>query len=254
MSVVDDSYGAERRLEEHAVMPLAGGIAMMGYQCGQLWGAAFAAGARACELYGAGPAARAATLRVSEVLAARFAGGYPSVNCSDMTGLEWKTTDGKAIAKYIILGGPVKCFSMTARFAQVARKELDAAFAARQPEPPPGPISCASLLAEKLGASEERAVMVAGLAGGIGLSGEACGALGAALWFMSLRKQEQGGAVEFTGPAVDAVIERFLSEIEGGFECASIVGRKFRDTDDHASYVAGGGCARIIEALAAPGE
>jgi hypothetical protein len=250
MGVVDDSYGAQLKIEEHAVMPLAGGIAMMGYQCGQVWGAALAAGARAKEVYGPGAAARAATLRASERLAARFAGSYPSLNCSDMTGLEWKETDVKAVAKYVALGGPIKCFSMAAGYALVARREIDGEFAAAQAEPPAGPISCASLLAERLGASEERAVMVAGFAGGIGLSGEACGALGAALWFMSLSRQEQGGQVEFTGPSVDALIERFLSAIDGDFECASIVGRKFRDTEDHAAYVASGGCARIIDALA----
>lgn len=54
MSVVDDSYGAQLKMEEHAVMPLAGGIAMMGYQRGQVWGAALGAGAHANARYGPG--------------------------------------------------------------------------------------------------------------------------------------------------------------------------------------------------------
>jgi hypothetical protein len=251
MSVVDDSYGTPLKLEEHAVMPLAGGIAMMGYQCGQVWGAALAAGARAYQLYGPGGHARAAALLASVRLAGRFAGSYTSLNCSDVNGLEWKDVGAKGLAKYLLTGGPVKCFSMTASYARFVRAEVDAAFSAAPPEPPPGAVSCASLLLEKLGASEARAVMVAGLAGGIGLSGQACGALGAALWFMSICKQEDGGDVEFTGPAVDALLERFLGAIDGDFECASIVGRQFAGVDDHAAYIAGGGCARLIDALAA---
>lgn len=250
MSVVDDSYGIPLKVEEHAVMPLAGGIAMMGYQCGQVWGGALAAGARANELYGPGAVARTAALGASVRLAARFAGTYTSLNCSDVTGLEWKDADTKGVAKYIVTGGPIKCFGMTASYAQVARAEIDAEFCGAPPEPPPGPVSCASLLLERLGASEQRAAMVAGFAGGIGLSGEACGALGAALWFMSIRKQEEGGKVEFTGLSVDALIQRFLGTIEGDFECASIVGRKFSGVEDHAAYVAAGGCARLIDALA----
>ena len=46
MGVVDASFGHPMKVEEKAVMPLAGGVANMGYQCGMLWGAALAAGAQ----------------------------------------------------------------------------------------------------------------------------------------------------------------------------------------------------------------
>ncbi len=57
MSVVDDSFEHPMSLEEHAVMPLAGGLMGYGYQCGMLWGAALAAGAHAYHLFGTGPRA-----------------------------------------------------------------------------------------------------------------------------------------------------------------------------------------------------
>ena len=41
------------QLEERAADPWAGGL-MQGYQCGQLWDAALAAGAQAHRLWGAG--------------------------------------------------------------------------------------------------------------------------------------------------------------------------------------------------------
>ena len=70
MSVVDDSFNHPLALEEHATMPLAGGIEQMGYQCGQLWGAALAAGAEAYRLFGPGPRAEAAAVIAAHVIRA----------------------------------------------------------------------------------------------------------------------------------------------------------------------------------------
>jgi hypothetical protein len=70
---------------------------------------------------------------------------------------------------------------MAARYAPVALREIDAALSDPTVEAPHGPLSCAAVLARKMGAVDQHAVMAAGLAGGIGLSGGACGALGAAV-------------------------------------------------------------------------
>lgn len=252
MSVVDDSYGYDLKPEEHAVIPLAGGIAQLGYQCGQVWGSALAAGARAFDLYGAGAAAQTAALHASARLIARFGGSYGSVNCSDLIGMEWKQADLAHFAKFVARGGPVKCFSMTAGFGTATRATIDAALAEELPARPALPVSCAALLANRRGASEQHATMLAGFAGGVGLSGEACGALGAALWLAALDEVRRGGNVDLLNPRHMVIVERFLSAIDGGCECAAIVGRKFAGPADHAEYIASGGCARIIDALAAP--
>jgi hypothetical protein len=34
------------------------------------------------------------------------------------------------------------------------------------------------------------------------------------------------------------------------FECSRIIGRRFEDIGDHASYLRDGGCSEIIDALA----
>ena len=47
-------------------------------------------------------------------------------------------------------------------------------------------ISCATEVAKKMGATDEEMTMVAGFAGGLGLSGNACGALSTAIWMNSL--------------------------------------------------------------------
>ncbi len=103
-----------------------------------------------------------------------------------------------------------------------------------------------------MGASDLHAVMAAGLAGGIGLSGGACGALGAAIWILEMNRVKDGtGKVEFNSPEATEAIDRLLQSSDGEFECAKIVGRRFEDVADHAAYLRAGGCARIIEALAA---
>ncbi len=95
-------------------------------------------------------------------------------------------------------------------------------------------------------------VMAAGLAGGIGLSGGACGALGAAIWILGMKSLRDGDAkVSFKAPAASQLIERFLKCTDYEFECSTIVGRTFDGVGDHADYVCKGGCSKIIEALAA---
>ena len=72
MSVVDRSYDQPLEIEEHAVMPMAGGLMQYGYQCGMLWGAALAAGAQAYRLLGAGPRAEAEAVLAAQRLVESF--------------------------------------------------------------------------------------------------------------------------------------------------------------------------------------
>jgi hypothetical protein len=251
MSVVGGSFDHPLALEEHATLPLAGGIEQMGFQCGQLWGAALAAGAQAHRLYGPGPRAEAAAVIAAQRLAQSFRGSYRSINCAEVTDLDWKNGQARQILKFFLGGGPIRCFSMTAAYARAAIREIDAAFSGDHFEAPAPPVSCAALLAQKMGASESHTVMAAGLAGGIGLSGGACGALGAAIWMLEMNRVQGGtGKVEYNSPEATEAIDRFVGCTDGEFECSKIAGRVFADVGDHAGYLREGGCAKIIEALA----
>jgi hypothetical protein len=98
-------------------------------------------------------------------------------------------------------------------------------------------------------AIEEQGVM--SLAGGIGLSGGACGALGAAVWALGMHCAALGLDYNAVNAKAGELIDHFLKSADFEFECAEIVGRRFEDAEDHAAYVHEGGCADIIEALAA---
>ena len=80
---------------------------------------------------------------------------------------------------------------MAGKYGPSAFDEIKAVLADETMEVQSDPVSCASLFAEKIGATEEHVLMVAGFAGGIGLSGGACGALGAAIWIKGMRMQQE---------------------------------------------------------------
>ena len=254
MSVVNASFDQPLELEEHATLPLAGGIEQMGFQCGQLWGAALAAGARAYQLFGSGPQAEVAAVIGAQRLAETFRTSYKSINCSEVIDLDWKNPNTTQILKFFLKGGPIRCFTSTAGFARTAFSEINVSFADDHREAPAPPISCAALLAQKMGASDLHTVSAAGLAGGIGLSGGACGALGAAIWLIEMARVQTGtGKVEYNSPEATEAIDRFLQSSGGEFECSAIVGRKFENVNDHAAYLRAGGCSKIVEALATSG-
>jgi hypothetical protein len=242
------------KLEERAVAPLAGGILTQGYQCGQLWGAALAAGAQAHRLLGSGPQAEAAAVATAQRLVAAFDGDYGNINCSDLTEMNWKDVQAQQVVKYIATGRILRCFTMSGGYAQTTYRVIHEALHGPPIEAPEPPVSCASLLVQAMGGSELHQTMAAGFAGGIGLSGGACGALGAAIWLSSMQEIEAGTfkMMNLDSPRLQAIIERYLESADYEFECANVVGRKFEDVHDHAAHLRGGGCAQIIAALAAP--
>ena len=233
-------------------MPLAGGIAGMGYQCGMLWGAALAAGAQAFRTFGPGPQAETAAMLATQRLVESFrARTKNEINCLEITKINMQgENQALPILKFFLKGGPGICLSKTAKYAKDAFDGIKAAFSEEYFESYPSPVSCATVLAQKMGASEMYAVMAAGFAGGIGLSGGACGALGAALWINSMNHPAEVNGFNYSDSWVGDMIEKYLESADYKFECAEAVGRKFESVDDHADYLRSGGCTGIIEALA----
>jgi hypothetical protein len=239
-------------LEERAADPLAGGL-MRGYQCGMVWGAALAAGAQAYRLFGAGPQAEAGTIMAAQRIVASFRAQNDNIDCREITGIDMASSPSFwTIVRFLIKSGATgSCFGMAARYAKVAFSEINAALSEKRIEAPPAPVSCSAMLAQKMGASDMHTVMAAGFAGGIGFSGSACGALGAAIWITGMNILKDGGTLGLQVPSVLETIERFTECTGDEFECSKIVGRKFESVGDHARYVRDGGCSKIIEVLAA---
>jgi hypothetical protein len=248
--VLNRAYDVPLIREEQATDPLAGGIAEHGYQCGQLWGAALAAGAESYRRLGPGPQAEAAAVVAAQKMMEGFRARYREINCLELTSLDLKKTKPIVqLFKFLLTGKVVRCFSMAAGFAPMAFAQINTALSVNHLEAPAPPVSCAALAAKKLGASDRHAVMAAGLAGGIGLSGGACGALATAIWIAGLNDPREKVDYKAAKARAEETVDRYLKGADYKFECAEIVGRKFESLADHAGYLREGGCSKIIEGL-----
>jgi hypothetical protein len=238
--------------EEHAATSFAGGIMQNGYQCGLIWGAALAAGTRAYQLYGAGPKAETAAVAVSQRLIGTFRTlNKNNINCLEITELDKSSTKMQMVTYFLIKGGTIGCFLRAAKYAKAAFRDINDIMEEENIGTMAGPVSCASMVVQKRGGSPMQAVTAAGLAGGIGLCGGACGALGAAIWLSGIDTiKKSGGKIEFKDPQAEEIISRFLKATDYEYECEKIAGRKFEKVGDHAEYIRQGGCAKIIEVLA----
>jgi hypothetical protein len=249
--VLNRAFDHPLKHEERAAMPFAGGIMQNGYQCGMIWGAALAAGAQAYRLHGPGQQAETMAIIAAQRIVASFQGLNNNINCLEITDLDKSSSTMQMINYFIIKGGTIGCFRMAARYAPVAFKEINTALSEKPIDAPSSPVSCSAMLAQKTGLSDMHRLMVAGFAGGIGLCGGACGALGAAIWIIGMKRLEvQGGKIDYKDPKAAEVINTFMKCTDYEFECSRIVGRKFENIGDHAGYLCDGGCSKIIEVLA----
>lgn len=243
--------------EERAADPLAGGL-MEGHQCGQLWGAALAAGAQAYRLFGSGPKAETAAVIATQRILEAFWKRNKDINCRELIGIDFRNAQSQALKTFanMFLGGKViRCLSMSAQSSQMAFREINTVFSEDHFETPTRPLSCSAVLAQKIGLTDQQVIMAAGFAGGIGLSGGACGALGTAFWILGMKNaQNQVENIGLKIPGTSELIDQFIESADYEFECSKIVGRKFESVPEHASYLRSGGCSNIIETLSALGS
>jgi hypothetical protein len=217
-----------------------------------IWGAALAAGAQAYRLFGPGPQAETGAVIAAQRIVESFRALNEHINCLEITEIDKSSSMMQMITFFLIKGGTIGCFRMAAKYAPVAYSEINSALSEKEFEAPSPPVSCAAILARKVGASDMHTVMAAGFAGGIGLCGGACGALGAAIWIIAMKSAgERKGKVNFKDPKAMETIEKFIKQTDFEFECSKIVGRRFDNVDDHAGFLREGGCSEIIEMLAA---
>ena len=221
-----------------------------GYQCGMIWGAALAAGAQAYRVYGPGPEAESKTILASQRIVESFRKNNDHINCLEITEIDKSSTAMDMIVYFLIKGGTIGCFKRAAKYAPIAYNEINETFSEENSQVSSYPVSCAAILAEKIGESEEHITMVSGLAGGIGLCGGACGVLGAGIWLYILKKtKNEDYKIDYKDPLAFELIDTFLKTTDYKFECSEIVGKKFENIQEHSEFLHNGGCSEIINAL-----
>lgn len=248
--IICREYGIEYDAEEQAFDPLAGGILQSGYQCGMLWGVSGAVGAKCFRDYDSENETVEVTVATTRRVIDSFVSKNGSAECSEITRTDFKNFF--QMVRYILFRAR-NCFNMAQRWAPKACAAVEEGISAKPTNIGADSLSCASVTANKMGATKEQAAIVAGFAGGLGLSGGACGALGAAVWMRALKiiqdNPEKKLSYSQINSAVKPILNKFRQATNGEFLCREIVGREFENIHDHTTYLKKGGCEKLIEAL-----
>jgi len=247
--ILDREFGHPRNEEEKAIDPLAGGILQQGYQCGMLWGASMAVGAESLRRNKDPERATGMAILATKHIMDSFVNRTSSIECEDITNCDF--TDKKSFRKYMLRGKFVNCFKLTGKWAPEALEAAKEGLVLDQDSLPKKSLSCASEVVRKMGGDEEEILMVAGFAGGLGLSGSGCGALAAAVWKNALihNKKNTGKSANYD-PNTDHTLKAFYEETDFEMQCDKICGRRFETTDEHTEFIKNGGCKKLIEVLA----
>jgi hypothetical protein len=251
--LLDRAFGHSMESEEHAADPLVAGIMKRGHQCGMLWGCALAVGAESHRVYKDRGKAIAAAITGTQYVMKSFLKYKKSVNCREITGydLSNKFDMIKFMAKVLILRDKT-CYNFSEEWAPEAIQSAKEGLSSGLKNFSRKPVSCASEVVKKMGAGNQEIVMVAGLAGGMGLSGNGCGALGAATWLHFLRecRVNPDSKKIFSNQAVNDTIKGFLDATDSEMSCNKICGRNFNSIDEHSEFIKNGGCDKLINLLA----
>lgn len=253
--LLNHEFENHKEEEEKASDLLAGGIAQKGHQCGMLWGAALAVGAESYRKYSDKSEANASAITASQYLVKSFVKRTKSADCRDISRVDWESRFNLTIymVKTIMQGFIFSpCFNLIVKWTPEAIQAANQGLSVKPAHAQPC-LSCASEVVKKMGASDEEAVMVAGFAGGLGLSGDACGALSAVIWYKMLdwgKKNPGKSPSFFNNPDVKMILRAFYIQTDSEMLCSRICGKRFNSIDEHSEYVRSGGCGKLIDSLA----
>lgn len=249
--LLNRELGEPMETEERAADPLAGGIMQMGYQCGMLWGASLAVGAEAFRVCAHRSQAISVSVEATRLLMDSFEKHESTTQCREITRCDFKSK--LSFAKYMISGRFLHCFQLAEDWAPEAVDNAKKALEAKSHNFEHA-MSCATEVARKMGASEKEMVMVAGFAGGLGLSGSGCGALSAAIWMTALnwcREHKAGSATE--DPKTKQLMRAFRVFTDEKILCEDISQTHFNSVKEHTDYLKNDGCSELIDELSQVG-
>ncbi len=251
--ILNRDFGYPDNIAERASDPLAGGFMSTQNQCGMVWGASLATGLEAFRKFQDQDQAISGAVSSSMHIVQSFNDRANSVNCRDILGIDF--TDKLQLSKFMLKSLPggfryMICMNLAEKWAPEAIRSSREGLRDNQTHTSNPPLSCASELAKKAGADEQEIVAVAGLAGGIGLSGNACGALGTAVYLSSLAWcKKNPGKSGYSNPNSNEILSTFKKQTGDELSCQKICGKKFATIEDHTEYVKNGGCDQVINLL-----
>lgn len=246
--LLNRDLGNANEIKEYASDSLAGGIMAKGYQCGMLWGASLAVGAECFKRFENRNEAIGVAILATQQLMQSFLKREESIDCKEITNCDFSSK--LSFAKYILTGRVFHCFNLAEKWVPEAIETAKQSLKQEALELPQICISCASEVAKKMGANDEEMIMVAGFAGGLGLSGNACGALSAAIWMNSIKwcKENQKKS-SFNNPNANSTLQKFIETTKSEMLCEKISGQRFDTLEKHTEFIEKGGCRKLITVL-----
>lgn len=260
-------FGINELAYEQAIHVFSGGFMHRGHACGLLTGAVLAAGFVARSRFDDDRLRSGAALYTAIQLTMAYSKLTGSVNCLEITDVSLMHLSGRL--RYLQQGKDRMCGGIHLKWATQAQQLIDSSLVAFSHSRQTGPfVNCAVRTLRELvvitGMKAEDAVLVAGFSGGVGLCGNVCGALTAAVFAMSaghqlVRKQKQrdsrirGALEELTGSNYRGAATRLRRDFVQQFGselCADIIGRRFQDIDDYSIFIEQGRCDKVIKFVA----
>jgi hypothetical protein len=270
LTVLDRAAGLTWKELEEASDPLCAGIvAELDSACGALWGAALAAGVRARHrIMDRDEACRTALEATRRVMEAYARKGRP-LDCGELLGQKkW------SFLQFMMRGNLRKCQGQLSELAPEFHELLEQTIVESRQHPRGGKArqaeNCAVEAFRRVSSaiglkSDGYEVVAAGLAGGLGLSGNACGALAAAVLAVSLKYFQERNRPKHSmirsllqGVQVGVGWMEPSKQISRGFRsrfgtklCAQITGKSFARAEELAAHLEAGGCDAVLEEVTA---
>lgn len=255
--ILNREFGHPDEMAELALNPLAGGIMNQGHQCGMIWGAALALGAESYRKHKDKDLATAVAVTAAQHIVDSYENRSDTINCKEILGYKLSNVFGlvRLMLTTTLQGmDNSKCFNLAEDWAPEA---IEAGKEGLQEEKcielTKTPVSCSSEVVLRMGGSDKEAMMVAGFAGGLGLSGKACGALSAAIWYKTLQwcRENPGKLPPYINYKTGKkILKTFNESTHSEMLCEKITGRHFETINEHSEFINQGGCEELIEALA----
>ena len=252
--IINREFDHHKESEETAADPLAGGLMQKGHQCGMLWGTSLAIGVESYHRYKDTDEAIKMAVEATRQVTESFHKTAGTINCRDITNCNMDSFFGmtRFMIKIMLKGmNNSTCFNLAEKWTPEAIEAARAGLNQNRSEASEPALSCASDVVKKMGGSDEEMVTAAGFAGGLGLSGSACGALGAAVWMNSLKwSKDHPGKSAWSNPIAKKTLKKFLAETNSEMLCHKICGQRFKTVEDHTNFIKNGGCNHLINTLA----
>lgn len=254
--ILNREFGHTDSTYEKATDLLAGGLYQNGHQCGMLWGSSIAIGTEAFRRYGNSAKGIYLSISATQSILQSFSSCAATVNCREVTGCDF--TKKKDLIIYILkvmLSGFYfsRCFNLAEKWFTDSINTAVRAVEIKTPELSDNIFNCASEVVKRMGGGDKEIASVAGFAGGLGLSANACGALAAAIWMKSLvwcRNNPDRNPPYLKNQVALKLISKFKSETGSKLLCKDICAKKFNSIEEHSEFIKNGGCQKLIRILA----